>query len=60
MKIKATVENIDISLTDDEGKTVYAFKALDYRFEVDSIAFIKAIGEHAPVIREVAEKFKER
>lgn len=59
MKINATIENIDINVTDDEGKTVYAFKALDYRFEVDSVAFIKAIGEHAPAIREVAKKFEE-
>lgn len=59
MKINATIENIDINVTDDEGKTVYAFKALDYRVEIDSIAFIEAIGEHAPAIREAVKKFEE-
>ena len=59
MKIKAVIENVDIQITDDEDKVVYAFKALDYRFELDSIGFIKAIGEHAPAIREVVKKFEE-
>ncbi len=56
MKINATIENIDINVTDDEGKTVYAFKALDYRFEADSIGFIKAVEEHIPAIKALAEK----
>ena len=59
MKVSVHSPEFEITVTDDEGKTVYAFKALDYRFEVDSVAFIKAIGEHAPAIREVAKKFEE-
>jgi len=58
VKIEATIEDINISITDDEGNTVFAFAAANYRYEVDSVAFIKAIGEHAPAIKEVAEKFQ--
>lgn len=59
MKIEIEFEKIDVKLTDDDDKVIYAFKAFDYRFEADTIAFIKAIGEHAPAIREVAKKFEE-
>lgn len=56
MKINATIENIDINVTDDEGKVVLCYHATDYRFEADSIGFIKAVEEHIPAIKALAEK----
>ena len=59
MKIAIEFEKVNVKLTDDDDKVVYAFEASDYRFEADTIGFVKAIGEHAPAIREVAKKFEE-
>ena len=56
MKINAAVENIAITITDDEGKVVLHYHAADYRFEADSIGFIKAVEEHIPAIKALAEK----
>ena len=56
MKINAAVENIAITITDDEGKVVLHYHAADYRFEADFIGFIKAVEEHIPAIKALAEK----
>ena len=56
MKIKTVFENVEITVADDQDKVVYAFKALDYRFEADSIGLIKAVEEHIPAIKALAEK----
>ena len=58
MKVKAVFENVDIQITDDQDKVVYAFKALDYRFEADSIGLIKAVEEHIPAIKALVEKIE--
>lgn len=59
MKINAAVENIAITITDDEGKVVLHYHAADYRFEADSIGFIKAVEEHIPAIKALAEKIND-
>lgn len=59
MRISVHSPEFEVTVTDDEGKVVLCYHATDYRFEADTVAFVKAIGEHAPVIREVAKKFEE-
>lgn len=56
MKIAIEFEKVNVKLTDDDDKVVYAFEASNYRFEADSIGFIKAVEEHIPAIKALAEK----
>ena len=56
MKINAAIENIVITVTDDDGKVVLHYHAAGYRFEADTIGFIKAVEEHIPAIKALAEK----
>ena len=56
MKINAAIENIAITVTDDDGKVVLHYHAADYRFEADTIGFIKAVEEHIPAVKALVEK----
>ena len=58
MKINAAVENIAITITDDEGKVVMHYHAKDYRFEADSIGLTKAVEEHIPALKALVEKIE--
>lgn len=56
MKVLVESPNFEITVTDDEGKVVLNYHAVDYRFEADSIGFIKAVEEHIPAIKALVEK----
>lgn len=56
MKVSVASPEFEITVTDDSGKVVLCYHATDYRFEADSIGFIKAVEEHIPAIKALAEK----
>lgn len=58
MKVNVHSPKFEITVTDDEGKVVLHYHATDYHFVADSIGFIKAIEEHIPAFKALAEKIE--